>query len=97
MSPNSEYAYLIKMPMDSVSDENIISLNDEYNNKQKELEIIKNTTVEELWLNDLSVLEQEYVKYKQQRVQLMDCSDKLSNVKVNKTGKNKKSIIKIVK
>jgi DNA topoisomerase-2 len=53
----SSYNYLIKMTMDSVSIENVDTLKNQYLLKEKELEIIKKTTVEESWLNELNDLE----------------------------------------
>jgi DNA topoisomerase-2 len=51
------YNYLIKMSMDSVSIENVETLKKQYDSKQSELEMIKRTTIEESWLNELSELE----------------------------------------
>ena len=51
------YNYLIKMTMDSVSIENVETLKKQYESKEKELAIIKKTTIEETWLNELSDLE----------------------------------------
>jgi DNA topoisomerase-2 len=51
------YNYLIKMSMDSVSIENVETLKKQFDSKQKELDIIKKTTIEESWLNELNDLE----------------------------------------
>ena len=51
------YNYLIKMTMDSVSIENVETLKKQYESKEKELNIIKKTTIEETWLNELNDLE----------------------------------------
>jgi DNA topoisomerase-2 len=51
------YNYLIKMTMDSVSIENIETLKKQFESKEKELTIIKKTTIEETWLHELSDLE----------------------------------------
>jgi DNA topoisomerase-2 len=51
------YNYLIKMTMDSVSIENVETLKKQYELKEKELTIIKKTTIEESWLNELNDLE----------------------------------------
>jgi DNA topoisomerase-2 len=51
------FNYLIKMAMDSVSIENVETLKKQYHTKQKELEIIKKTPIEESWLNELNDLE----------------------------------------
>jgi hypothetical protein len=45
------------MTMDSVSIENVETLKKQYELKEKELTIIKKTTIEESWLNELNDLE----------------------------------------
>jgi hypothetical protein len=49
--------------LDSVSEENVERMNEEYKNKNDELEKVKNTTVENMWLSELDILETEYKKY----------------------------------
>lgn len=51
------FNYLIKMAMDSVSIENVETLKKQYHTKQKELDVIKKTSIEESWLNELNDLE----------------------------------------
>ena len=60
---DKEYKYLLKMSMDSVSEENVQKLLEEYETKAKELEIIKSKTIEKMWLEELLHLEKEYKKY----------------------------------
>jgi DNA topoisomerase-2 len=62
-----EYRYLTKMPMDSVSEENVAKINKEHEDKRDELERIKETTIHCMWLQDLDVLEKEYQMYKEER------------------------------
>ena len=57
---DEEYKYLVRMPMDSVSEENVEKLNNEYDRKQQELTEIKATSCQQLWLRELDALEQEY-------------------------------------
>lgn len=64
---DSEYKYLTKMPMDSVSEENVAKLNKEHEDKLDELERIKETSIQDMWLQDLEHLEIEYQKYKEER------------------------------
>jgi DNA topoisomerase-2 len=54
---DDSYNYLIKMTMDSVSIENVETLKKQFETKEKELNIIKKTTIEESWLNELTDLE----------------------------------------
>ena len=53
----NSYNYLIKMTMDSVCEENVKSLQKEYNDKLSELELIQKTTIQQMWLNELIYLE----------------------------------------
>ena len=64
---DSEYKYLTKMPMDSVSEENVAKINKEHEDKLDELERIKETTIHCMWLQDLELLEKEYQIYKEER------------------------------
>ena len=53
--------------MDSVSEENVEKLNNEYDRKQQELTEIKATSCQQLWLRELDALEQEYGNYRSDR------------------------------
>ena len=64
---DEEYKYLVRMPMDSVSEENVEKLLNEYDRKQQELVEIKATTCQQMWLRELDALEQEYVNYRSDR------------------------------
>jgi hypothetical protein len=55
------------MPMDSVSEENVEKLLNEYDRKQVELAEIKATTCQQMWLRELDALEQEYGNYRTER------------------------------
>ena len=56
---DKNYNYLIKMPMDSVSRENVDKLMKEHGAKEKELEMVKSSTVEKTWLNELGELKKK--------------------------------------
>lgn len=64
---DDEFNYLIKMPMDSVSDENVSKLLKEHRQKEKELEIIQSTSVQEMWTKELFELEKVYDEYAEDR------------------------------
>ena len=85
---DKEFKYLVKMPMDSVSEENVEKMLNEHKEKADELERIKSTTIEEMWLSELEILENEYKEYQKERKQ-----SQIGEVKVS----NKKSITKVVK
>ena len=67
---DGDYKYLVKMPMDSVTTENVEKIMKERAETEAELAALKATTLEQIWLNELAHLEQEYVKYKAYRVKL---------------------------
>ena len=66
---DDEYKYLVKMPMDSVSDENVEKVLKEHHLKLDELERIKSTTIQQMWLSELIILENEYQEYQKEREQ----------------------------
>jgi DNA topoisomerase II len=84
---NDEYKYLLTMYMNSVSEENVARIMKEKGDKEAELDKIKNTTIEQMWLQELSVLEEAYDKFSNQNVP--------QPTKVVKTGV-KKVVKKIV-
>ena len=57
------YKYLLKLPMDSVSEENVKKLLNEKERKEKELSELSSKTVEQMWMKDLEELEVEYNKF----------------------------------
>ena len=92
---DEEYKYLVKMPMDSVTEENVERLLKEKGNKEAELEIIKKTTINQMWLSELEVLRTNYLEYKEDRTRLMN-GDAAAKKKVvsNKGASVKKSVKK---
>lgn len=78
MDEDDEYKYLVKMPMDSVTEENVEKLNKTHAGKFEELQHVKNTTINEMWLNELNKLSEEYCEYKECRQRLMDGEDSKS-------------------
>lgn len=55
---DTDYKYLLKMPMDSVSAENAEKLINDRINKEADLCAIQSTTIENMWLKDLDELKQ---------------------------------------
>jgi len=78
---DEEYKYLVKMPMDSVTEENVERLLKDKGNKETELETIKNTSVYQMWKTELDGLKDLYIEYKDLRTRLMNGVD---DVKANK-------------
>ena len=62
-SGSAGYKYLLKLPMDSVSEENVEKLRIEKEKKEKELAHLESKTTENLWQDDLAELEEEYNKF----------------------------------
>jgi len=76
----NDYKYLTKMPMDSVTQENIDKLEKNLMEKKNELEIISSQTIEKMWLQELENLQNEYNKFVEERV-CTNTSKKTSNKK----------------
>ena len=84
-----DYKYLRKMPMDSVCEENVQALLKEKGCKENELDKVKETSVQKMWLKELRKLEDEYEQYKIDRVnRAMGLKDK----KVKKKKKKAKNV-----
>jgi hypothetical protein len=75
------------MPMDSVTEENVDKLNKDRVNKENELECVKNTTIYQMWLNELELLKEQYLEYKENRERLMSGLDGAGGAGSSKTKK----------
>jgi DNA topoisomerase-2 len=91
---DDDYKYLIKMPMDSVSEENVEKLNREHKDKSDELQRIKETSEQQMWLSELEHLEQEYSKYRSERIGSSSEKKKSVSKIVAKSGAVKKTVKK---
>jgi DNA topoisomerase-2 len=60
---DAEYKYLLKMPMDSVTDENVRHLLSERDSKRTQHQQLTDTSIQALWTKDLDELEGEYKKW----------------------------------
>ena len=85
---DGDFKYLIKMPMDSVTQENVDKILKEKSDAEKELEILKKTTLEKMWLSELEYLQKEYNNYKKIRESIQNGS--FTTSKVTKKRKIKK-------
>ena len=61
---DGDYKYLIKMPMDSVTKENVESILKEKTDTEEALDVLKSTSCETIWMRELANFETEYAKYK---------------------------------
>jgi len=75
-----DYKYLVRLPMDSVTEENATKIMQEKDRKLAELATLKGTTEQDLWLNELATLKTEYVKKKS----LIETLDKQKTVVTKK-------------
>lgn len=59
---DADYKYLVRLPMDSVTEENAQKIMLERDRKQTELAVLQGTSEKDLWLNELALLKTEYLK-----------------------------------
>ena len=85
-----EYKYLTKMPMDSVTEENVEKLLKDKENIETELESIKNKTINKMWLEELKNLKAIYIEYKEERNKVMSGE----NTKISASSISKKKLKK---
>ena len=81
------------MPMDSVTEENVDKLLKDKGNKELELETIRNTTINRMWVSEIDNLREQYVEYKEERARLM-CGEDTKKKKVVSKGAVKKVVKK---
>ena len=89
VNQDDEFKYLVKLPMDSVTEENVARLNKEHADKVAELEYVKTTSTSQMWLKELDVLEKEYNKYREAR----ENADKVGGKVVCEKKKVKKALL----
>ena len=85
---DGNFNYLIKMPMDSVTEENVEKILKEKRDAENELNKLKKTTLETMWLSELETLQNEYKKYKITRENIQ------KGASTNNVKKVKKRVIK---
>ena len=91
---DTEYKYLTRMPMDSVTDENVEKIFREQGAKTLELETIKSTTINQMWSSELDSLREEYIIYKEERQRLMSGEVKKKKTKEVLAKKMTKTVTK---
>lgn len=84
---DGDFKYLIKMPMDSVTQENVDKMMKEKGDAEKELEVLQKTKLETMWLSELDTLKSQYEKYKEHRAQIQNGVVKSSVKKVKRVVK----------
>ena len=71
---DGDFKYLIKMPMDSVTEENVANIMADKANSQKDLDVLLATSLAQMWINELDVLEREYDTYRVKRQQIQSAT-----------------------
>ena len=92
LEQDTDYKYLVKMPMDSVCQENVNRLEKDHTNKEMELKNTKTKTIQQMWLEELDHLRREYLVFKEERIAINE-----SITTKKKTGDVKKVVKKSVK
>jgi DNA topoisomerase II len=91
---DEEYKYLRTMHIDSVIEENILKLRNDRDEKMKEYNILKETAITQMWMNELNDLENAYEKYVEERRARelgIECDVKSTSKKSSNT--TKKSVV----
>jgi DNA topoisomerase-2 len=84
---DTDFKYLVKLPMDSVTEENVAKLLKEHGDKAAELELVKSKTIQQMWTEELDVLVVDYAKYKEERERSISGTGKKTGAKVVKKAK----------
>ena len=80
-----DFKYLVRLPMDSVTEENVEKIMKDRDNKQHELSVLQKLSEKDIWLTELKNLETQYGSYKKTR--------ELKNSSVSKKKKKKKLVV----
>jgi DNA topoisomerase-2 len=86
----SSYDYLTNLPLFSLTQEKIDELNKDYQEKYDELEVYRNTSIQDLWISELELFEYNYNKWFDSFEELKNDDDKDKS----KTKKSNKSLTK---
>ena len=84
---DEDFKYLVKLPMDSVTEENVAKLLKEHGDKVAELEVVKSRTIQQMWSGELDTLSSEYAKYREERERSISGTGKKTGAKVFKKAK----------
>lgn len=81
---DGDFKYLIKMPMDSVTEENVKHIMKEKDDAKQELDVLMNTTIYQMWLHELEVFTKHYEQFKKKREDLQTGVTKIVKKKSKK-------------
>jgi len=68
--------------MDSVTEENVASIMTDKDNSQKELDVLLATSLAQMWINELDILEREYDAYRVKRKYIQSGATATNKIKV---------------
>jgi DNA topoisomerase-2 len=85
---DADYKYLVRLPMDSVTEENVNKIMQERDRKNAELLTLKDTTETQLWLHELAILRKEYLIITSKAAAAASTSASIEPKKVKITKKN---------
>ncbi len=91
---DDSFKYLIKMPMDSVTDENVKQIMEERDETTDELEFIKKMSIQKMWYSELELFEAEFKKFKAYREKLQSPDSSGKQPKMKKRVVRKKATSK---
>lgn len=85
------YKYLTKLPMDSVTEENVATMQMNYESKVRELERTRSTSIQDMWLSELDDLSLHYARFCEERKKSMYGVGKEEETSTHKTVVRKKA------
>jgi DNA topoisomerase-2 len=88
INDDSDFKYLLKMSMDSVSEENVEKIIKMLEETQKKYDELSGTSIEQLWLHDIEQFENDYSVYVDERRRLQE--NEINETKTVKKIKKKK-------
>jgi DNA topoisomerase II len=94
INSDKSYDYLTGLPIFSLSEDKIIEHQEQINKKTAELITYKNTSIEDLWINDLNKFEKNYDKFYDEFIDRINAKHK---GKVSSSTKKVKSSLKKTK
>jgi DNA topoisomerase-2 len=89
------YSYLTKMPMDSVTKENVDAILKEKQSCEEELALLRATTEAQMWISELDAFESVYITYKEQRAKIQNPTTSTTPAKKSNATATKKRVINI--
>ena len=83
---DNDFKYLVRLPMDSVSEENVEKIKMEALTKQNTLSVLKSRSIDDIWIEELDILREQYLIYIKKR--------RNENINVKKNKKKFKIVTK---